>query len=141
VSAQDLEIHRRLVEAYNVRDMDAFIALCDPEIQVHSVFASPGGADYVGHEGVRRWLGALDENWGDEFRVETEAFFDLGEATLMFGLLHGHSQKSDVDVEMQNAQVLRVRDGLVTYVKVYVHREDALRDLGVAEEALEPLAP
>jgi hypothetical protein len=26
-------------------------------------------------------------------------------------------------------------------VRVYVHREDALRDLGVSEDSLEPIAP
>jgi hypothetical protein len=33
------------------------------------------------------------------------------------------------------------RDRLVVYFKGYVHREDALNDLGVSEDSLEPLAP
>jgi len=117
------------------------MALCDPEVEVHSVFAAPGGADYRGHDGVRRWLGDLDETWGGGLRVEPEAFFDLGEATLMFGVLHGRGQKSDVDVEMPNAQVGKSRNGLFVYVKVYIHREDALEDLGVSEESLQAIAP
>jgi hypothetical protein len=36
---------------------------------------------------------------------------------------------------------VRWREGLVVYVKAYAHREDALSDLGVAKEALEPIAP
>jgi hypothetical protein len=42
---------------------------------------------------------------------------------------------------MPYAQVVRWRDGLAVYFKGYVHREDALKDLGVAEDALEPIAP
>jgi hypothetical protein len=42
---------------------------------------------------------------------------------------------------MPGAQVCRWRDGLLVYAMVYVHREDALRDLGVSEDALEPIAP
>jgi ketosteroid isomerase-like protein len=141
VSEQDVELHRRLVAAYNARDTDAFMALCDPQIEVHSVFAAPGGADYHGHDGVLRWHRDLDETWGEGFHVEPEAFFDLGDATLMFGVLHGRGQKSDVDVEMPNAQVGRSRDGRFVYLKVYMHREDALGDLGVSKEALEPIAP
>jgi ketosteroid isomerase-like protein len=141
VSEKNVELHRRLIEAYNARDTEAFIALCDPEIEVHSVFAVPGGGVYHGHDGVRRWHRDLEEAWGDDFRVEPDAFFDLGEDTLAFNLLHGHGRQSGVDVEMPNAQVARGRDGLVVYLKVYIHREDALSDLGVSEDALEPIAP
>jgi hypothetical protein len=42
---------------------------------------------------------------------------------------------------MPFAQVAKWRDGLLIYWKAYVHREDALRDLGVSEDALEPIAP
>jgi hypothetical protein len=35
----------------------------------------------------------------------------------------------------------RFRDGLIVYLKGYAHREDALRDLGVSEGALEPIDP
>ena len=141
MSQQNVELHRRLIEAYNRRDTDTFMALCDPQIEVHSVFAAPGGADYHGHDGVRKWLQDLEETWGDEFRVQPEAFFDLGENTLMFSVLHGRGHKTGVDVPMANAQVARLRDGLIVYVKVYIHREDALRDLDASEDALEPLAP
>ena len=35
----------------------------------------------------------------------------------------------------------RRRDGLCVYWKAYFHRKDALRDLGVPEDALKPIAP
>ena len=74
---------------------------------------------------------------GDEFRVKPEAFFDLGEQTLLFYLVHGRGQQSGAEVAMPGAQVCRWRDGLMVYAKVYVHREDALRDLGMSEDELE----
>jgi hypothetical protein len=37
--------------------------------------------------------------------------------------------------------VCKWRDGLIVYFKGYTHREDALTDLGVSEDALEPIAP
>jgi ketosteroid isomerase-like protein len=141
VSEQNVDVHRRLIEAYNARDTETFIALCDPQIEVHSVFATPGGADYHGHDGVRKWLRDLEETWGDDFRVQPESFFDLGENTLMFSVLHGRGQQTGVDVPMSNAQVARLRDGLIVYLKVYIHREDALSDLGISANELEPIAP
>ena len=141
MSERDVEVHRRLLEAYNARDTEALLALCDEQIEVHSVFAAPGGADYKGHDGVRTWLQNLEDTWGSEFRVQPEAFFDLGENTLVFSVLHGRGRQTGVDVPMTNAQVAKVADGLIVYLKVYIHREDALRDLGISEDALEPLAP
>jgi hypothetical protein len=42
---------------------------------------------------------------------------------------------------MPAAHLCRWRDGLIVYFKGYAHREDALSDLGVAEDAVEPIAP
>jgi hypothetical protein len=78
---------------------------------------------------------------GGVIRVEPEAFFDLGEHTLFLYVLHGRGRHSGVEVAMPSALVARWRDGLIVYLKAYAHREDALSDLGVGEDALEPIDP
>jgi hypothetical protein len=42
---------------------------------------------------------------------------------------------------MTAAQVVRWHNGLAVYMKNYSRKEDALRDLSVSEDALEPIAP
>ena len=126
--------------AFNNLDADALVAVCDSGIEVHSVFAAIGGAVYHGHDEVRRWLRDIDEAWS-RFCVEAEAYFDLGENTLAFVVLHGRGRQSGADVVMPYAQVMRWSVGSCVYFKAYAHREDALRDLGVPEDALEPIAP
>jgi ketosteroid isomerase-like protein len=83
VSERNVELHRRAIEAFNARDTDALIELFDPQIEYHSAMTTPGGADYRGHDGMRRYFDDLEDAWGDEFRVEPEAYFDLGEHTLL----------------------------------------------------------
>jgi hypothetical protein len=90
---------------------------------------------------VRSWQRDLDESWGGEFRVELEAFFDLGESTLVFAVLHGRGGQSGVAVAMPATGVATWRDGLCVFHKAYAHREDALSDLGLSEDALEPIEP
>ena len=51
MSQENVELHRRAIEAFNSHDVEAFIALCDPSIEAHSVFAAVGGAVYHGHDG------------------------------------------------------------------------------------------
>jgi ketosteroid isomerase-like protein len=140
MSECNIELHRRFIEAFNARDLGSLIACCDPSIEVHTLFAGVGGA-YHGHDVVRRWQRDLEESWGQEIRIAVEAYFDLGEHTVAFNVLHGRGQQSGVEVAMPYAQVLRWRDGLVVHFKAYARREDALRDLEVSVNELEPIAP
>lgn len=48
---------------------------------------------------------------------------------------------SGAELTIPAAQILRWRNGLCVHFKAYAHREDALRELGVSEDALEPIAP
>jgi ketosteroid isomerase-like protein len=99
------------------------------------------GGVYHGHDGVRKWLADVDDVWGDEIRGEVEAYFDLGERTLVFCVTHARGQHSGVEFATPFATVNRWRDGRVVYAREYARREDALRDLGVSENELEPIAP
>ena len=141
MSEQNVELHRRFVAAFNAGDPERFIALSDPQIEFHSVFAAVGGEIYHGHEGIRTWLSDFEDAWGGDIRLEPEAYFDLGEHTLAFQVLHGRGLQSGVEVAMATAHVVRWRDSLMVYLKVYVHREDALDEMGVSEGSLEPIAP
>jgi ketosteroid isomerase-like protein len=141
VADQNVEFHRCAVKAFNARDTEAFIACLDPSVEYHSAITVPGGAVYHGHDGVRRYFRDFGDAWADEFRVEAEAFYDLGEHTLMFYSVHGRGQQSGAEVAMPGAQLCRWRGGLMVYGKAYVDRGEALRDLGLSEDALEPIAP
>jgi ketosteroid isomerase-like protein len=141
VSEQNVELHRRIYRALNARDADALLALCDSQIEFQPVFAAVADTVYRGHDGVRRWLRTPEDAWAEDLRSEPEAYFDLGEYTLMFHTLRGRGKKSGAEVAMPAATVAKWRDGLIVYFKLYERRESALRDLGVSEDALDPIAP
>ena len=128
---------RRLAAAYNARNVEGIVALCDPDVQFRSALAAVDGASYTGHDGIRAWSRDVADAWGEETRVEPEAFFDLGETTLAFYLLHGEGLHSGVRV----ALAIRWRNGLMADVTAYANREQALSDLGVTEESLNAIAP
>jgi ketosteroid isomerase-like protein len=141
VSEQNVEHHRRAYEAFNAADMDEFITYCDPSMEFHSVFAALGGAVYRGHDGVREWRSDLEDVWGKDIHVEPQAYFDLGEHTLALYVVRARGLQSGADVAMPNAQVARWRDGLCIYIKTFATKEEALSELGVSKEALEPIEP
>jgi ketosteroid isomerase-like protein len=141
LSRENVERHRRAIEAFNAHDLKRFISFFDREAEFHSVFAAVGGAIYRGHDELPRYFRDLTDAWGDEIRIEPEAYFDLGEDTLLFLLFHGRGRQSGVEVAMRVALRATWRNGLVVHLRSYTQREEALRDLGVSEEQLEPIAP
>jgi ketosteroid isomerase-like protein len=138
VSEENVELHRRAIEVINSRDVEAAIASADPSVEFVSTIA---GASYRGHDGVRNVFRDLVDGFGDELRLEPEVFFDLGEQTLAFYVARGRGRQSGAEVVMPQAHVATWRDGLLVYLRAYAHREDALNDLGVSEDALERIAP
>jgi hypothetical protein len=141
MSDRNVDLLRGFVEAFNARNVEATLAYSDPNIELHSVFAAVGGAVYHGHDGMRSWQRDFEEAWGEEIRIEPEAYFALGHDTLLFYMLHGRGKHSGVEVAMPVATVFRWRDGLLVYFKGYSDRADALSDLGVSEDELEPIEP
>jgi ketosteroid isomerase-like protein len=138
MSESNVELNRRIVEAFNARDVEAVIALCHPSIELHATLV---GGVYYGHSGVRSWYRDFEDAWGDDIRLEAEAYFELGEHSVAFYAYHGRGRQSGVEVAMTNAVTARWRDGLLVYFKPYADREEALRDLGVSEDELERIDP
>jgi ketosteroid isomerase-like protein len=141
MSKQNVELTRRIYQALSSGDAGALVALCDPSIEIHSVFAAVGGAIYHGHDGARRWQRDLQETFGGEFRVEIESYFDIDERTMVVGKLRGRGGQSGADVAMPAAGVARWREGLCVSHKGYASKDDALGDLGVSEDGLERIDP
>jgi hypothetical protein len=56
-------------------------------------------------------------------------------------VLHARGRHSGADVAMRGAQVIAWRAGLLVHRESDADRRDALRDLGICEDELEPIAP
>jgi hypothetical protein len=58
---RNVELTRRLAVAYNARDPEAIIAYFDQSIELHSAFASVGGAVYHGLDELPRYFRDLTD--------------------------------------------------------------------------------
>jgi ketosteroid isomerase-like protein len=143
VPQENVELLRRWFQALNARDIEELTALSDPSgVFISSLAAVEGaGAAYRGHDGLRRYFEDLADAWGGELRIKTEAYFDLGEHTLAFNVVYARGSHSGAQVTMPYVAVTKWHHGLMVYIKAYPDKEEALRDLGVAEDDLEPIAP
>jgi ketosteroid isomerase-like protein len=140
MSEQNVELHRRVAAAFTAGDVEAFIACFDPSVEFHTEFADVGGL-YHGQDGLRRFLRDFEDAWGGKMRIEPEAYFDLGDTTLLFLTARARGTRSGAEVVMSTAHAIRWRDGLVISFRGYAGREGALADLSLSQDALDAIDP
>jgi ketosteroid isomerase-like protein len=72
--------------------------------------------------------------WGLSVRLEPERFFDVDdERVLVFIHITAEGEVTGAPVEMHDAHELTVRDGLISRLKVYADRTEALEAAGLSE--------
>ena len=109
--AQDnVELVRRGIDAFNERDLDALLAMADPDVVTGSLLADMEG-DYHGHAGVRRWWNSLLEILPD-FTIEVVDIEDRGDVTVTRVRNHA-SAGSDAQVEQRLWIVAHWRAGKI----------------------------
>ena len=56
MSQENVELLYRSYDALNRRDLDAYLALIDPEVEFTPRIMQMEGGSYRGHKGIREWL-------------------------------------------------------------------------------------
>jgi len=99
LSQENVELSRRAVDAFNRRDLDAFLALMDPDVVFTTlVLGLEGGGPDRGHKGIRRWWERLFGVFPD-FTSEIEEIRDLGDVTVMRVRQRGQGIESDAPTD------------------------------------------
>jgi ketosteroid isomerase-like protein len=109
MSQENVELARRAFDAFNRRDLDAFLALMDDRVEAGSrQVAIEGG--YHGHQGLRRWWTDLFAAF-PRYTADVEELRDLGDVMLV--RIRGAAQSAHGDTLMLDRfwQVARWRDG------------------------------
>lgn len=130
MSENNVERYRRATEAFNRRDLDAFLALMDTNVKVESrLVAMEGG--YRGHEGARRWWKNMLEFIPD-YTVELTEVREAGNVTI--GRIHGrgHGALSGAPVDDPVWQVGEWRDGKCLWWRVVATEAEAFEAAGLS---------
>jgi ketosteroid isomerase-like protein len=128
---EDVEVVRRALEAFNEGDTASVIELMDPDIEFVPVRAVLDGSSYRGHEGFKRFVADMGEDWED-FHPTSELFRDLGDGrVLVLGRFHARGRASGIEIETPGAWVNEVRDGKIVHMRFYADEAAALDALGL----------
>jgi ketosteroid isomerase-like protein len=133
MSQENVELHYRLIDAFNRRDLAAYLALMDPEVEFipYEVWVQ-GGEPYRGHAGVRSW-------WEESFAVfpdlrgEVHEIRELGDRTFACGRIRGQGAGSGASIERAMWLANEWRDKRTVWWCAFDSEAEALEAAGVSE--------
>jgi ketosteroid isomerase-like protein len=97
MSEAHVELSRQAYDALNRRDLPAYLAVMDADVEaVPRVAAIEGG--YHGHDGIRRWWEHL-VGFLPDIVLDIVTVRDLGDLTVMSGRLRGHAAGSGAPLD------------------------------------------
>jgi ketosteroid isomerase-like protein len=133
MSQENVELLYRAYDAFNRRDLDAFLALCDPKIEFTTFnLQLEGGSSYRGHRGVRNYWENMISVFPD-FRGEPDEVRDLGDVTVVRGRLRGHGTESDASFEQTFWQIVKWRHKKCWWWHTFGSEAEALEAAGLRE--------
>ena len=134
MSQENVELVCRVFDAFNQRDLDAYLALMDDDVEaVPRAGAMEGESSYRGHNGVRRWWNNLLDVFPD-FSIEVVEMHDLGDLTFATIRLRGHGAGSAAPTDQVIWNMARWRRGKCIWWRIFDSRAEALEAVGLSEQ-------
>jgi ketosteroid isomerase-like protein len=133
MSQENVEVIRRIFEAFNSEDVERVVALTHPDLVVDipaEVSAEPD--TYRGPDGMRRYLSSFQDAM-DEIRFEPERLWDVGQSVVVALRLTAKGRQTAIPVEQRSAGVWTIRDGKVIRIRVCASLSEALEAVGLPE--------
>jgi ketosteroid isomerase-like protein len=134
MSGENVEAVREGIDAFNRRDLDAFVALLAPRCCLGGEPRASGLREvYRGRAEVRRWIEEVLEAV-EIIHNEVGGITDLRDDRVFTeNVLTGRGRGSGVPVELRYWAVLWVAEGKLARRQVFWNREDALKAAGLSE--------
>ena len=132
MSQENVELVRRAYDAWEHDGADGVMPFLDAEIELRNPEQGVGG-NFCGHEGVRAWVGQVDEAF-EEVHFEVDRIEDLSDARVLI-ILHAHlkGRGSGVEMKVPLVHVVEMRAGKAISLTQYTSVHAALKAVGLAE--------
>jgi ketosteroid isomerase-like protein len=124
MSQENIEVVKRLYEAFQVGGLDAALEYLDPEILWEDLDALPGGGTYRGFDGLRQSLDRFSEAWGD-LSLTAEELVDAGDAVVVAHRWRATGKSSGTPIDTVTWNVFWLRDGKVVRRRAFLERASA----------------
>ncbi len=120
-----------LLDAFVQNDLEAVLDLTDPEGRFEPQLAALQGT-YRGHDGLRRFFADAWENMSI-VGVDCPDARNLGDRVLAIGTFRIGGTASGIEAQIPFAIVAAFRDGLISDLRDYGDRNEALEAAGLSD--------
>jgi ketosteroid isomerase-like protein len=122
------EVVRSFAGAISNADLEAAIAVADPEIEFLSVLTM-GGRSYVGHEGIREYFADVASAWS-EWTVEVHRVAAGPDGRVAIAMtMHVRGKESGVAFSERMGHVWTIRNEKLLRNRPYRDPDEALREV------------
>jgi ketosteroid isomerase-like protein len=134
MSQENVDLGYRAIDAFNRRDLDAYLALMDDDVEViPRSRALEGESSYRRHDGVRRWWNNVHGVFPD-WNIEVVEAHDFGDAAVADCRLSGHGASSAAPMDQATWLVSRWRRGKCVWWGSFETKAEALEAVGLSEQ-------
>jgi uncharacterized protein len=132
MSEANVEVVRKLFDAWNRHDFDTAWALFDPDLVVDRSRSLVDSRIYRGTDEVARFWTDWWSTWATT-HWDIDELIDAGDDVVVLGRFRGRGIESGAVVEANVAQLMTVRDGKLVRGVLFQSRSDALEAAGLSE--------
>lgn len=130
MSQGNVDVVGRSFEAFNARDANELVSLSTPDCEWLPFRAQLEGIVYRGHEGIRRFVSDIDDDW-EGYQVDPLEFHDRGGCVAVVGQVRAVGRGSSVDIDSIAGFVFELHSGRIRHVTSHSNPEAAREAVGV----------
>ena len=123
---------RAAYDAWTRRDVDRLLELVHPDVEARPLLGANLGANvYRGHDGTRRWLVDLHQEW-ETFETRVTSIVERGDRALCSFHISGRGRASGVVIDGELFHLIEMRDGRLLRLEAFRDRDAGMAALEAA---------
>jgi ketosteroid isomerase-like protein len=130
MSQANLEIVRRNNDAYNARDLAAYLDTVAESVTFRSRFSAMDSVVYRGHDDLRGYFDELDEVWS-RYEMALQRMVSQGDRVAALFHLYAVGRESDLRLEERPGVVFTLEGGKIVQIDAYPTQAEALAAIGL----------
>ena len=112
------QLMRRAVAAISEGDVDALIAMCDPEFEMHLIGVAEQPVFYKGADGIREYFRDMEAIW-EAYSLEPMEIEDLGDRVLLIAEVRARGLASGAEVGMEQGVIIDLKGVKATRLRSF----------------------
>jgi ketosteroid isomerase-like protein len=132
VSQDDLDLVRGWFDAWNIGDMETFLATFDADAEVITDPSFPEAGPLRGRQAIRDFFDGVKESWEGQDQAVVKELFEAGDNVVARWDWTARGRASGMETGMDWTTVYDIENAKIVRLRYYRDHASALRAMGLA---------